>query len=98
MSSQCIFVEDIPDDAMKILFYVDKQNVEHRFEDMKYLYFYNEETDEDVFYCSINEYDYRILHVNVNIKGDKFIYTQDTNNQLVYMYLNRFKYQHTLIL
>ena len=97
MTNQCIFVEDIPDDAMRIKFYVDKQNNEHIFEEMRYLYFFDEETNQDIFYSEIDEYTYRILHINENLKGEKFVFFSDCNNQIVYLYINRFKYQHTII-
>ena len=70
---------------------------EHReFEDEKYYYYHDDENDEDIFYGRINETTYRILHINENRAGTRFVSMQDINNRKVAVYINRFKYQHTL--
>ena len=97
------FIDDIPEDSIKVLFYDTK--TEHReFEDNKYYYYHDEqsparsddENDEDVFYGRINDNIYRILHINIQKSGNKCVSLQDINNKKVNVYINIFKHQHSL--
>ena len=51
---ECIFVDDIPDDAIKIEWY-ETRTQRRLFEANKYYYYRNGETDEDVFYAKITD-------------------------------------------
>ena len=89
------FVDDLPDESIKVLFY-DTRTEQHIFEDEKYYYYHDEENDEDRFYGRIDETTYRILHINENRSGNRFVSMRDINNRQVNVYINRFKHQHTL--
>ena len=89
------YIDDLPNESIKILFYDTR--TEHRvFEDEKYYYYHDEENDEDVFYGRINETIYRILHINITRNGSRFVNMLDINNKAVAVVINRFKHQHTL--
>ena len=89
------FVDDLPEDSIKVLFY--ETRTEHlEFEDNKYYYYHNEENDEDIFYGRIDETTYKILHINENRTGTKYVSMRDINNKNIAVCINRFKYQHTL--
>ena len=89
------FIDNIPDNTIKVLFY-DTKSEHHEFEDNKYYYNYDEENDEDIFYGRINDNIYRILHINENKSGTKYIQMCDINNKQVSICINKFKYQHSL--
>ena len=89
------FVDDLPDESIKVLFY-DTRTEHREFEDEKYYYYHDNETDEDIFYGRINENTYRILHINIQRNGTKYVSMRDINNIMISVYINKFKYQHTL--
>ena len=89
------FVDDLPEESIKVLFY-DTRTEHREFEDEKYYYYYDEENDEDIFYGRIDQTTYRILHKNEKRNGIKVVSMRDTNNRKVDVYINRFKHQHTL--
>ena len=89
------FIDDIPDDATKVLFY-DTRNGHHEFDDNKYYYYYDDEFDEDIFYGKIADNLYKILHVNIAKNGSKFVQFTDIDGKYVSVYITKFKYQHDL--
>ncbi|KAK8836150.1 hypothetical protein M9Y10_039963 [Tritrichomonas musculus] len=88
------FVDDIPDEAIKVLFY-ETRTEHHEFEEDKYYYYHDEENDEDIFYSKMTDKLYRILHININKSNNKFVSMND-NHKRVAVYINRFKHQHSL--
>ena len=89
------FIDDIPEESIKVLYYDTR--TEHRiFEDEKYYYYHDEETNEDIFYGRIDETTYRILHINENQIGSRRVNMIDINNKSVAVIISRFKNQHTL--
>ena len=88
------FIDDLPEEAIKVLFY-NTRTEHHEFEDNKYYYYHDDENNEDVFYGQINETTYRILHINVQ-RGGECVSMSDVNNKRVSLYINRFKQQYTL--
>ena len=88
------FVDDIPDEAIKVLFY-NTRTEHHEFEEDKYYYYHDEENDEDIFYSKMTDKLYRILHININKSNNKFVSMND-NHKRVAVYINRFKHQHSL--
>ena len=97
------FIDNIPEDSIKVLFY-DTRTEHREFEDNKYYYYHDEqsparsddENDEDIFYGKITDNIYRILHINIRKCGTKCVSLQDINNKQVNVCINRFKYQHSL--
>ena len=89
------FIDDLPKEAIKILFY-DTRTEHYEFEDEKYYYYHDDENDEDLFYGRIDETTYRILHINENTNGLKLVRMRDVNHKSVALYINRFKHQYTL--
>lgn len=71
------FVDDIPDESIKVLDYG-----KHNFDDY---YFY-----DDVFYF-YNGINYRILHINEFKNGLKFVHMTNTNGKCVSVCYNKFK-------
>ena len=90
------FIDDIPEDAVIVDFY-NVRNEIREFELNKYYYFYNENSDEDLFYSRIDENVYKIIHINTNRSGSRYVNLIDTNNRAVSVVINRFKQQHDLI-
>ena len=90
------FVDDIPDDAIVVDFY-DTRTERREFEQNKYYYWFNEETNEDVFYGKIEKDVYRILHINIIKGGYQVVVLKDVDNRRVSVMINRFKQQHDLI-
>ena len=89
------FIDNIPEDSIKVLFYDTR--TEHRvFEENKYYYYHDDENDEDIFYGKINDNIYRILYINENKSGNKFVSMLDINNKQVALYISIFKHQHSL--
>lgn len=80
------YVDDIPDEAMVVDFY-DTRNGHHEFEN----YFFH----DDVFYL-YNGVQYRILHINENKSGNKYVNLLDINRNTVAVMYSRFKKQHDL--
>ena len=89
------FVDDIPDDATKILFY-DTRNQHHDFVDDRYYYYHDDDNDEDIFYGRITDNTYKILHINEARNGSRYVQFSDTNGNPVSVYIEKFKYQHDL--
>ena len=90
------FIDDIPDDAIVVDFYNTKTE-RREFEQNKYYYWFNEETNEDIFYGKIEEDVYRILHINTNKSGNQYVNMKDVDNRKVALMINRFKQQHDLL-
>ena len=81
------FVDDLPDESMVVDFY-DTRNDHHEFDG----YFFH----DDVFF-RFNGLKYRVLHVNENKSGSKFVSMRDINNKLVSVTYTKFKQQHDLM-
>ena len=81
------YVDDIPDESMIVDFYETRYE---RYEFNNYYY------HDGVFYYD-NDMNYRILHINTNKSGNKFINIIDINGRRVSVYINRFLQQHDLI-
>ena len=81
------YVDDIPDEAIKLTDYVNKKG-KHEFEN----YYYH----DDIFYF-YNGIQYRKLHINEKKWGGKFVHVRDTNNERVQIYYSNFKKQYDLI-
>ena len=90
------FIDDIPDNAIVVDFY-NVRNETREFEADRYYYYFNEESDEDLFYSRIDENVYRILHINTLKNGSRYVSLRDIHNRTVGVVINRFKYQHDLI-
>ena len=89
------FIDDIPDDAMVVDFY-ELKTERREFNENEYYYYYNQDTNEDIFYRRITDDVYRILHINKNKAGNKYVNIYDKNNKLTSMMINRFKIQHDI--
>ena len=89
------YVDDIPDDAMKIEYY-DVKDDRRYFEPNQYYYYYDSNSDEDKFYGRITENTYRILNIKEAKGGNKYVNMQDMNRKVVALMINRFKYQQGL--
>ena len=89
------YVDDIPDDAMKIEYY-DVKGDRRYFEPNQYYYYYDSNSDEDKFYGRITENTYRILNIKEAKGGNKYVNMQDMNRKVVALMINRFKYQQGL--
>ena len=85
------FVDEIPDDAIQINEYGN-----HKFDEGKYYYYFNEDTNEDIFYGKITEDIYKILHINKYKGGIEFVVFKDVNNKPVNIYVNKFKQLYDL--
>ena len=85
------FVDDIPDEAIKILFY-ETRTERHEFEENKYYYYH----DDNIFYSKMTDKLYRIMHINTTKSNKQFIAMRNINNKKVSVYINRFKHQHSL--
>ena len=89
------FIDDIPDEAIKVLFY--KTRTERReFEENKYYYYHDNETNQDIFYGKITDKLYRIMHINTNKRNNMFVAMRDNHNKQVSVVIKRFKQQHSL--
>ena len=89
------FVDDIPDESIKVLFYETKTE-HHEFEENKYYYYHDNDTNEDIFYGKMTNNLYRIMHINTTKWNKQFISMKDINNKTVGVYINRFKHQYSL--
>ena len=89
------FIDDLPEEAIKILFY-DTKVKHYEFEDNKYYYYHDDENNEDIFYGRITNNLYRKLYINIDKSGNRFIMMKDANNANVSMMLKRFKYNYAL--
>ena len=89
------FIDDLPEEAIKVLFY-DTRTEHYEFEDNKYYYYHDDENNKDIFYGRINETIYRILYIKTLRGGVKAVSMQDINGNFVALYINRFKHQYTL--
>lgn len=81
------FIENLPEDALLVEYYKSK-NVVHEFEN--YYYF------DGLFYHD-NSVNYKILHINTNANGCRFVFLKDKNNCNVSVAINRFLKQHDLL-
>ena len=90
------FVDDLPEDSIIVDFY-DTRTERKEFELNKYYYYYNEDSNEDVFYGRIDENIYKILHINTVKGGSKVVNLKDTNNGRVGVVIKLFKQQHDLL-
>ena len=90
------FIDDIHEDAIIVDFY-DTRTERREFEADRYYFYHNENSNEDLFYSRIDENVYKILHINTNRSGSRYVQLMDTNNRAVSAYINRFKQQHDLI-
>ena len=89
------FVDDIPDEAIKVLFYKTRTE-HHEFEENKYYYYHDENTNEDIFYGKMTDKLYRIMHINTTKWNKQFICMRSINNKKVSVSINRFKHQYSL--
>lgn len=89
------FIDDLPEESIKILFY-DTKVKRYEFEDNKYYYYHDDENNEDIFYGRITNNLYRKLYINIDKSGNRFIMMKDVNNANVSMMLKRFKYNYAL--
>ncbi|KAK8845650.1 hypothetical protein M9Y10_020568 [Tritrichomonas musculus] len=88
------FIENIPIDSIKILFY-NIRNEHYEFEDEKY-YYYCDENENDIFYAKVNDNLYRVMHINTTTNNRKRISMRDINNKKLSIYVETFKHQHSL--
>ena len=89
------FVSDIPEDAIVIDHYqMTKERRE--FNEKEYYYYFNEDTNEDIFYQRITDEVYRIMYINTAKGGRKFIMTRDVNRKKTPLYIHSFKQQYSL--
>ena len=79
------FVKEISDEAIKVLDYGN-----HRFDDGDY-YFH-----DDVFYF-FNGIEYRIMHINEDKKGLKYVCLMNTNNKKIKVCYSKFKRLYNLM-
>ena len=89
------FINDIPEDAIVIDYYKRTKDVAE-YNEKEYYYYYNEDTNEDVFYQRITDEVYRIMHINIIKGGRKMIMTRDVNRKKVPLYIHSFKQQYSL--
>ena len=90
------FIDNIPDDAIKILHY-DTRTEHHEFDEDRY-YYYHDESNKDIFYCKVTDEIYRILHINITKNNQRSVSLMDTNHKNVNIHINKFKKQYTLYL
>lgn len=89
------FVDDIPDEAIKVLFY-NTRTEHHEFEENRYYYYHDDKNNKDIFYSKMTVTLYRIMHINTTKGNTQFISMKDTNNKKVNAVINRLKQQHSL--
>ena len=89
------FIDNIPDDAIVILYY-DTKNGRKIFNETEYYYYRDDEVDKDIFYAKITDNLYRIMYINKTKSGREFIMTRDINHGKVAIYIHVFKYQYGL--
>ena len=89
------FVSDIPDDAIVVDKYQRTKDIAE-FNEKEYYYYFNEDTNEDVFYQRITDEVYRIMYINTAKGGRKFIMTRDVNRKKIPLYIHSFKQQYGL--
>lgn len=90
------FYDDIPDDSIMIIDY-NTRNGLRVFDTDKYYYYFNDETDEDIFYMKVDDNYYRKMHINVQKNGSQVVNCLDINHKLVGVVINRFKLQYDLM-
>lgn len=83
------FVDDIPDESIKVTDYKG-----HEFED--YYYYHDDEDNKDHFYW-YNGSQYRVLHIDEDKDGYKFVCMKNKNNKQVHVYLSKFKRWYDLM-
>ena len=89
------FIDEIPEDAIMITYY-DLKNERRELEPNEYYYYYNEDTNEDIFYKRITDSVYRIMHIITTKGGHKSINVLDRNHKKTTIAVNNFKYQYGL--
>lgn len=87
------FIDSIPYNAIKILYY-DTSIERHFYNDGEYYYYFDEETEEDKFYQKITNNVFRVMHINTTKNGLQLIMTRDINHKKVSIYLHSFKHQY----
>ena len=85
------FVNELPDDVIKVDYYQSKKTY-YEFEDDKYYY----DIDEEVFYTKIDENIYKKLYVCLDQHDSEVAYLRDADNRRVGLYVKIFKVQHDL--
>ena len=90
------FIDDLPEDVILIDYYETK-NGRREFDENRYYYYFNENTNEDVVYSKITDNLYRIMHLNQNKSGNYYVNVRDVDNKNVSLYINRFKFQRNLV-
>ena len=83
------YVDTIPEDATVVDFY-DTRTERHEFEHDVYYY------HDGLFYYN-NDYNYRVLNINENKSGNKFVRVKTKNNKHISLYIHVFLEQHDLI-
>ena len=90
------FIDDIPDDAIVVDFYDTR--TEHRVFNEKQYYYYQDDEGNDIFYSRITEDGiYRVMHINTLKNGSQFVSMKDISHKAVSVYIDRFKYQYSLL-
>ena len=90
------YFDDIPEEAFVIDTY-ETRNGMRVFDKNRYFYYYDDETDEDIFYSKVKDDLYRRLHINSNKYGNRYVNTKDVNGKGVAICINKFKHQYDLI-
>ena len=85
---QCNYIDDIPDESMIVDFYDMTNGLRHEFEG----YYYH----DGVFYYD-NDVNYRILNINTNKSGTRYVAMRNIYGKLVCVCINRFLKQHDLV-
>ena len=89
------FIDDIPDEAIKVLFY-NTRTERREFEEDKYYYYHDDDTNEDIFYSKMTDTLYRIMHINTTKSNKQYVAMNDINHKQVSVYINRLKHQYSL--
>ncbi|KAK8853669.1 hypothetical protein M9Y10_017230 [Tritrichomonas musculus] len=89
------YFDEIPEEAFMIDTYETKNGIRY-FNEGRYYYYFDEESDEDVFYSKITNDLYRRLHININKHGTRYVNTKYVNGKVVAVCINKFKRQYDL--
>ena len=87
------FIDDIPTDAIAIDYY-DTRTERRLFNDKQYYYYDND--GNDIFYSRITDNLYKVMHINVQKNGSRFVALRDIDHKLVSVYIDKFKHQYDL--
>ena len=63
------------------MYYYQITKERREFNEKEYYYYFNEDTNEDIFYQRITDEVYRIMYINTAKGGRKFIMTRDVNRK-----------------